>query len=302
MNDQSPLRLSRPRPDGTIARTMQQLTLKDGRKLGFAQFGSKSAFPIFYFHGWPGSRLEAGFFEVPNVQMIGVDRPGYGLSDPHRKRHLADWPRDIEQLADHLDFKKFAIVGMSGGGPYAAACAHFLKDRVIKVAIIAGLGPPDAPGMGASRVGFLLDVGQRPMTSAVLMNVMRSLIRNPKIEKQFHRLRNRMPRASRDVEAMTPDFVQMLLSSFREGLRTSAKGSTSDARVYGEPWPFALADIRVPVSVWHGTDDGQVPVSIGRHYVKFIPTARGTFPEGEGHVSIVTNYIEAIIGDLRATG
>jgi pimeloyl-ACP methyl ester carboxylesterase len=299
MNDQSPLRLSRPRPDGAIARTMQQLTLKDGRRLGFAQFGSKSAFPIFYFHGWPGSRLEAGFFEVPNVQMIGVDRPGYGLSDPHPKRHLADWPRDIEQLADHLDCKKFAVVGMSGGGPYAAACAHFLKDRVLKVAIIAGLGPPDAPGMGASRVGFLLDVGQRPMTSAVLMNVMRTLIRNPKAEKQFHRLRSRMPRASADMEAMTPDFVQMLLSSFREGLRTSAKGSTSDARVYGEPWPFALADIRVPVSIWHGTDDGQVPVSIGRHYAKFIPTARGTFPEGEGHVSIVTNYIEAIIGDLR---
>lgn len=76
--------------------------------------------------------------------------------------------------------------------------------------------------------------------------------------------------------------------------------STSDARVYGEPWPFALADIRVPVSVWHGTHDAQVPVSIGRHYTKFIPTARGTFPNEEGHVSIVTNYIEAIIGDLRA--
>jgi pimeloyl-ACP methyl ester carboxylesterase len=299
MNDQSPLRLSRPRPDGTIARTMQQLTLKDGRKLGFAQFGSKLAFPIFYFHGWPGSRLEAGFFEIPNVQMIGVDRPGYGLSEPHRKRRLADWPQDIEQLVDHLGFKKFAIVGMSGGGPYAAACAHFLKDRVVKVAIIAGLGPPDAPGMGANRVGFLLDMGQRPMTSAVLLNVMRSVIRNPGAEKHFHRLRSRLPRASRDIEAMTPDFMQMLLSSFREGLRVSAKGPSSDARVYGEPWPFALADIRVPVSVWHGTDDAQVPVSIGRHYAKFIPTARGTFPEGEGHVSIVTNYLEAIIGDLR---
>jgi pimeloyl-ACP methyl ester carboxylesterase len=299
MNDQSPLRLSRPRPDGTIARTMQQLTLKDGRKLGFAQFGSKSAFPIFYFHGWPGSRLEAGFFEIPNVQMIGVDRPGYGLSEPHRKRRLADWPQDIEQLADHLGFKKFAIVGMSGGGPYAAACAHFLKDRVVKVAIIAGLGPPEAPGMGANRVGFLLDMGQRPMTSAVLLNVMRSVIRNPGAEKHFHRIRSRLPRASRDIEAMTPDFMQMLLSSFREGLRVSAKGPSSDARVYGETWPFALADIRVPVSVWHGTDDEQVPVSIGRHYAKFIPTARGTFPEGEGHVSIVTNYIEAIIGDLR---
>ena len=301
MNDQTPLRLSRPRPDGVIARTMQTMELSDGRRLGFAQFGSQTAFPVFYFHGWPGSRLEAGFFEVPGVQLIGVDRPGYGLSEPQRDRRLADWPTDVEELADHLGFDKFAIVGMSGGGPYAAACAHFLKDRLTKVAIIAGLGPPEAPGMGGqSRVGFLLDMGQRPMTSAVLVNVMRALIRTQAAERHFKNLKERLPRASRDIEAMTPEFFQMLLTSFREGLRVSAKGSTSDARVYGEKWPFALADIRVPVSIWHGTHDPQVPVSIGRHYAKFIPTARGTFPEREGHVSIVTNYLEAIIGDLRA--
>src|SRR5262245_6028460 len=119
-----PLRLSRDKPDGSFARTIQTLKLKDGRNLGFAQFGADSAPPVFYFHGWPGSRLEAGFFEIPGVQMIGVDRPGYGLSDPHPKRKLADWPNDVAALADHLGFGKFAIVGMSGGGPYAAACAY----------------------------------------------------------------------------------------------------------------------------------------------------------------------------------
>jgi len=279
---------------------MQVHKLPDGRRLGYAQFGPKGALPVFYFHGWPGSRLEAGFFEVPGVQMIGVDRPGYGLSDPHLHRKLSDWPRDVEALADHLGLQKFAVVGMSGGGPYAAACAHALKDRLTKVAIIAGLGPPEAPGMGANRVGFLLDLGQRPMSSAVIMNVMRTLIRNPAAEKHFKRIRARLPRASRDIEAMTPEFVQMLLTSFREGLRSSAKGPSSDARIYGQPWPFTLADIRTPVSVWHGTHDVQVPVTIGRHYAKYIPTARGHFPEEEGHVSIVTNYIEAIIGELRA--
>lgn len=300
MSANAPIALSRAKPDGALARTMQTMKLKDGRKLGFAQFGPKSALPVFYFHGWPGSRLEAGFFDVPGVQMIGVDRPGYGLSDAKPKRKLVDWPRDIEELANHLKLDKFAIVGMSGGGPYAAACAHYLKDRLHKVAIIAGLGPPDAPGMSDSRVGFLLDLGQRPMRSALLFNVMRTIIRNKAAEKHFRRIRQRVPRASRDHDAMTPEFLQMLLQSFREGLKSSAKGVSSDARVYGEPWPFALKDIRVPVHIWHGTYDAQVPVSIGRHYAKHIPRARSTFPEEEGHVSIVTNYIEAIIGDLRA--
>lgn len=300
MNMTAPIPLSRAKPDGALARTMQTATLRDGRRLGFAQFGPKNAFPVFYFHGWPGSRLEAGFFDVPGVQLIGVDRPGYGMSDPHPNRKLADWPRDIEQLADHLRLDKFAVIGMSGGGPYAAACAHFLHGRVSKVAIIAGLGPPEAPGMSDRRVGLLLDVGNRPLTSAVLGTLMRTLIRNPAAEQHFHRLRSRVARGSLDERAMTPEFLQMLLSSFREGLRASARGPTSDARVYGEPWPFTLADIKTPVSIWHGTYDTQVPVSIGRHYAKFIPNAKATFPEGDGHVSIITNYIEAITGDLRA--
>jgi len=299
MNANLPLRLSRGKPDGMLARSMQTVKLKDGRQLGFAQFGQETAFPVLYFHGWPGSRLEAGFFNVPGVQMIGVDRPGYGLSDPMRKRRLADWPDDIAQLADHLGFDKFAIVGMSGGGPYAAVCAHALMDRITRVAIIAGLGPPDAPGMSKSRVGFLLDIGQRPMTSAVLTNVMRVVIRDRRADKHIERLRHRVRRASKDMEAMTPDFLQMLITSFREGLRRSAKGPSSDARIYGEPWPFKLSDIKVPVRVWHGTADMQVPVSIGRYYAASIPGAVGHFPEDEGHVSIVTNYIEAIISDLR---
>jgi pimeloyl-ACP methyl ester carboxylesterase len=295
-----PLRLSRDKPDGSFARSLQTMTLKDGRRLGYAQFGSMSAPPVFYFHGWPGSRLEAGFFDVPGVKMIGVDRPGYGLSDPQSKRKLSDWPNDIVQLADHLGHEKFAVVGMSGGGPYAAACAHALKDRVTRAAIIAGLGPPDAPGMTNNRVGFLLNMGQRPITSAVLFLAMRTLIRDAQAEKRFAAMRRRVPRASKDIETMTPDFLHMLLTSFREGVRVSARGASSDARIYGEPWPFALHEIKVPVRIWHGQADTQVPVSIGRHYAAHIPTAKGTFPEEEGHVSIVANYIEAIIADLRS--
>lgn len=84
MNMNAPIPLSRAKPDGALARTMQTVTLRDGRKLGFAQFGPKNAFPVFYFHGWPGSRLEAGFFDVPGVQMIGVDDPA--MACPIRTR------------------------------------------------------------------------------------------------------------------------------------------------------------------------------------------------------------------------
>jgi pimeloyl-ACP methyl ester carboxylesterase len=300
MNAAPPLRLSRSAPDGAMARANQTLTLKDGRRLGFAQFGASGAPPVFYFHGWPGSRFEAGFFDVSGVQMIGVDRPGYGLSEPHKDRKLADWPNDIRALADHLGFDSFAVVGMSGGGPYAAACAHALQDRVTRAAIIAGLGPPDAPGMSDQRVGFLLSMGQRPWGSAAVLNVMRTLALSKLADKRIAFMRERLPPESKDRQVLSPTLLQMLLASFREGLKSSIKGPQSDARIYGEPWPFKLEEISVPVRIWHGTADLQVPVSIGRHYAAKIPKATGVFPEGEGHISIVVNYLEAVIADIRA--
>jgi pimeloyl-ACP methyl ester carboxylesterase len=300
MNATAPLRLSRSAPDGAMARANQILTLKDGRRLGFAQFGAAGAYPVFYFHGWPGSRYEAGFFDVSGVQMIGVDRPGYGFSDPHKDRTLKDWPNDIRALADYLNLDNFAVVGMSGGGPYAAACACFLRDRVSRAAIIAGLGPPDVPGMREQRVGFLLNMGQRPWSSAAVLGVMRTLALSKIADKRIAFMRERLPQESKDRAVLSPAMLQMLLGSFREGLRTGIKGPQSDARIYGEAWPFRLEDIATPVRIWHGTADLQVPVSIGRHYAARIPNATGVFPEGEGHISIVVNYLEAVIADIRA--
>lgn len=76
--------------------------LPDGRQLGYSDTGNPHDPPVFYFHGFPGSRLEASFLTIEGARLIGVDRPGYGLSSPMRGRKLADFPQDIAALADHL--------------------------------------------------------------------------------------------------------------------------------------------------------------------------------------------------------
>src|SRR5437899_8680089 len=100
-------------------RLHQQIRLADGRQLGFAEYGDLRGRPLFYFHGWPSSRLEprtgqnicAGL----GVRMIAPDRPGYGLSDFKPRRTIPDWVSDVQELADHLDVKRFAVLGVSGG-------------------------------------------------------------------------------------------------------------------------------------------------------------------------------------------
>ena len=129
------------------------LALADGRRLGYAEFGDPSGAPCLYFHFSPGSRLEpAAVFSgvrqpwLRGVRLVSADRPGFGLSDRQPTRTLLDWPGDMAALADHLGIDRFAVLGASGGGAYALACARLLPSRLTAAVVVSGIGPLDRPG------------------------------------------------------------------------------------------------------------------------------------------------------------
>lgn len=134
--------------------TSKTIKLKDNRTLGYAEYGNKEDKPLFCFHGFPGSRLDWNYFdekllvvEELNIRVIAPDRPGMGLSNFQRGRNILDWPDDVVELADALKLDRFAILGISGGGPYACACAYKIPERLTKTGIISGMGPAEAPGI-----------------------------------------------------------------------------------------------------------------------------------------------------------
>src|SRR5947209_6959948 len=118
--------------------------LHDGRALGYVEYGNQKGKTLFYFHGHPGSRLEARFLAKQamqtGVRLIGVDRPGMGLSSYKTGRRFLDWPDDVIELADGLQIERFAVAGFSGGGPYALACAFKISHRLSACGIISGAG------------------------------------------------------------------------------------------------------------------------------------------------------------------
>ena len=119
--------------------------LADGRDLGWLELGDPAGMPVFAFHGTPGSRLQLAIDDAPiratGLRLICPDRPGYGLSTFQPGRRLVDWPGDVVSLADHLGIERFAVMGISGGGPHSAVCAARLGDRVDSAAIVSGVGP-----------------------------------------------------------------------------------------------------------------------------------------------------------------
>lgn len=127
----------------------QVITLPDGRSLCYSTFGT-SIHPdrptVFYFHGFPGTHHEGELFHEAasqkGIQLIAITRPGFGGSTYQPNRTLLSFPQDVLALADHLNIQRFAVAGISGGGPYALACVKAIPPaRLLGTVVICGMYP-----------------------------------------------------------------------------------------------------------------------------------------------------------------
>ncbi|MEJ2223300.1 MAG: alpha/beta hydrolase [Desulfobacterales bacterium] len=280
--------------------TQNHITLSDGRRLSYAEFGDRQGRPVFYFHGFPGSRLEAkladGISLESKVRFIGIDRPGYGRSSVKAVRTFIDWADDVAELADSLGIARFSILGVSGGGPYAAACACKMPDRLDAVGIICGMGPVDVPDLIRGmpwlyRQGLRL-AGRLPQITATLYSFSAFFFRNYP-ERMLSILSGKVS-GNDKIALKNKKLIQVLSASFREAFRNSLRWSATDAVLYSRPWGFSLKDINIPVHIWHGEKDRIVPPEMGRYMAQSIPNCRATFFPNEGHFSIILNRIEEI--------
>ena len=285
----------------TTDRTNQMITLKDGRTLGYAEYGAPEGKPVFYFHGFPSSRLDWRLFDTTDTiaarlgaHIIEVDRPGMGLSDFKRGRKLLDWPDDVTELANALEIDCFAVLGISGGGPYALVCAFKIPQHLTATAIVCGMGPSEAPG--AKDGTAMLLPGKSPwMRRLLLMLMARGMRSDP--DRFLSRMIDAVSAPDKLLLAQ-PEVRQIFIDSFREAFHSGTRGASWDAVLYKHPLGFQLEDISMEVHLWHGELDTQVPVSVGRYVANAIPNCRARFLPDEGHHSLAYNHIQEILSVL----
>jgi pimeloyl-ACP methyl ester carboxylesterase len=275
-----------PVEDGT-------LLLGNGRRLGYAQYGRPDGEPFFYFHGHPGSRLEARFAHQAaaeaGLRVIALDRPGYGLSDYQPGRAITDWPADVAEAADLLQIGRFSVAGASGGGPYALVCAWRLPGRVVRAAVISGVGPFQVPGATEgmrwqNRIGFKWASRWPALARAVMRSMQRNMASRPE------RTIDAIARAMSPVDAAVvrrPGVRDVLIADITEAFRQGSEGAALDVALLGRPWGFALREIKPLVHLWQGEADNLVPAAMGRYQAAQIPLCRATFLPGEGHLLII---------------
>jgi pimeloyl-ACP methyl ester carboxylesterase len=278
------------------------LTLPDGRVLAYEEYGDPAGFPVLSFHGGLSSRLDAAPAHeaavVMGVRLLAPDRPGMGLSTFQPGRRLVDWPADVEHLADALDLHRFAVMGWSAGGPYAAVCAAKLGTRVTAAALLSSSVPLDlygtTRGLTVEDRALLFLAQHAPGLASTLMKVSIVNASNARLLRAAMRT---FPPADRTVltEWGPPERA---LAFVREAMRQGTEGCVLDYKIFGDPWGFSLEEIRVPVQIWEGSDDRTGPPDYREFLRRRIPQATVTVVPGEGHLSLLPHQAPSIFAAL----
>jgi pimeloyl-ACP methyl ester carboxylesterase len=261
-----------------------EITLPDGRRLRWHEFGDPDGSPVIYTAGTPVSGVGGAPYgraaRAAGLRWISPDKPGYGGSGYHRERTMISWGDDLAGLAGRLGLDRFLMAGESGGGPFTLAAAWKLAGRVSAVALIA-TGGPFSP---AERAG--MKAGNRVMTwlamNAPVLNTIRiAAMRRTMVSPA------RRERALRGDLAATPPAahadVRIEFEAVADALRPGTRATVQELALTKCPWPFPLSEVTTPVHLWHGALDRNAPAAFARRLAGELPDATLHISESSGH-------------------
>lgn len=290
-------RLSAVEASGTVMR------LADGRVLSYGDYGPRDGKPIIMFHHLLGSRAEKpedeGLLGRLGIRLIVPERPGVGLSTPAEDWRLPDCAEDIRQLADHLHLRRFSVMGLSAGGPFAAACAAFLGDRVTRLGLVASLMPTDELPKSMETgllhrlvTGFARNWPSRAQT--LLEFRYRKLLIDP--DEAIARFKLEGNRA--DVELFQDPAIEAIrLRSLKQAARLPASIFARELVTLSRPWGFRICEIGVPVMMWHGRHDNFFSPEHAEAMSRIIPDCKAVFGDDWGHFFLYREW-ESVLGAI----
>jgi pimeloyl-ACP methyl ester carboxylesterase len=276
--------------------------LPDGRELGWVELGPPDGEPVFAFHGTTGSRWNFTVDDRPvaeaGVRLIVPDRPGYGLSSFHRGRRLRDWVDDVVFLGGHLGVEHFSVMGVSGGGPHAAVCALFLPTRVKAAAIVSGVAPLADPGSEDGMMPtnqWITTLARRASFALWPLFAGMTAVAKRWPEPALQAMTKELPPSDAAV-LMRPEVRDAFLRDLRHASPTTGQAGAQDFRLFARDWGFRLEDITVPVHIWQGDVDRNVPPAHGRRQADCIPGAVLHEIPAEGHLLFVDHMADILGG------
>lgn len=279
--------------------------LPDGRRLGYDEHGILNGKPLFYFHGSPSSRIEATLYvsdtllQSSGVRLIAIDRPGMGLSDYQPGRRILDWPQDVVALANHLNIERFSILAYSLGGPYGLACALSIPQRIHKVGVVSGTAlftnTELVRNINEGTRKFLTMPRDKPWLSRLFLWMALSAMPRIAPARFIAQANSLLPQPDRLIVANDAAFQNGFLRMMHEAMKQGIRGAHHESLLTVTDWGFRLQEIQIPVQLWHGEADQNIPVEMARFAAKAIPNCAAQIFSDEGHLSLFKKNAEEII-------
>jgi pimeloyl-ACP methyl ester carboxylesterase len=282
----------------------------DGRKLEAIVAGPADGTLVVIHHGTPGSahefwppHLEQA--EARGLRLASYSRPGGGASDRDAGRSVASCAADTAAVADSLGTERFYVIGGSGGGPHALACAALLPDRVIAAATIAGVAPYEAEGldwsdgMGEENIEEFEAALEGPGRLQSFIEGWVSALRTVSGEQVLESLGSLV--SPPDAAVLTGEYAEFAAAGLRHAISSSIWGWFDDDLAILAPWEFRLDRISVPMHIWHGSDDRFVPQAHGKWLSEHVAGATAHLLDGHGHLSLALARFGEILDELLRT-
>lgn len=277
------------------------IQLSDGRTLGYTEWGPIAGNPVLFFPGTPGTRHcrfgTEDLVSKVDIRLFSLDRPGYGLSDPKPGRTIVDWTDDVLEFANSLGFEKFAVIGHSGGGPFAAACAYKIPDRAL-VSVLAGSAdaftePEVFEQLDKETQGMIHLSQSDPEEARRIAQTAPHLT----VEALLNRVTTTGPAVDIDVHK-EPEFLAMLKEILDEAITSVGLEKSeffNEIVLLSRPWGFPLSKIKGEVHLWYGDLDDHHSPNHCRYLARVLPNNKTFFRNDQGGMILWTCTEEVLL-------
>jgi pimeloyl-ACP methyl ester carboxylesterase len=292
-------------PRGLAAQTPQSaegsVRLPSGRTIGYAEFGDPGGRLVFYFHGTPGARIEAGLIAdeaaAAGIRLVALDRPGIGRSSYQSGRRILAWPADVAAVADSLGYAgtSFGVLGLSGGAPYALAMIRCLPQRLTNVAVVSGHTPMVGGAPSGSEDDLIAWVGRRPRLATLAFSVAGNQLRKHP-DRVIRKVSASWAESDRQLILCNPVYRQAMVDTLAEATRCGPAGIVTDVTLLGSDWGFRLGELTgVPVSFWQGGCDPIAPPAMGHYFQRHVAGSELTVDPRAGHLTMLKWHAAEIL-------
>ena len=288
--------------------TSQTMPLSTGGELGFAEYGDPKGKPFIYYHGWPSSRLQGELMHSIGLErglrFIAPDRPGIGLSTEQPGRSLLDWPPVLAELLAHLGVDRFHVMGISGGGPYVLATVHAMPERLCAAGVLCGAPPLRIVGTSDLLWTYKLALFAKtwlPWTLPPGLAAAAWCMRRRGDQWPMNNFVQSL--CPRDQEALRdPERYRVIAESCLECLRSPTSAVRTDGDIYASDWGFDLGQLQLPIQIWHGEADKNIPFASAQKMAALIPKARTKWFKEDGHYSLPLLRADEMVEAMLAEG